>query len=55
MLEEELREVWTTFCVVAGVYFPLDGHGIQELKKSAKFKVEAIGGNITRAGLKELL
>ena len=36
VLKEELREVWTTFCVVAGVYYILDRHGIQKLEKSAK-------------------
>ena len=55
VLKEELREVGTRFYVVAGVYFPLDGHGIQELEKPYYLMVETIGENHTRAALQELL
>ena len=51
----QLRKVGTTFCVVAGVFFPLGGHAIKELEKPPNLKVEIIGGNHTRAALQELI
>ena len=55
VLKEELRQEGTSFCVVVGVYFTLDGHSYQELEKPLNLKVEVIGGNHTRAALQDLL
>ena len=55
MLKEELRQVGSSFCVVVGVYFTLDGHSYKELEKPCNLKVEVIGGNHTRAALQNLL
>ena len=52
VLQEELRQVDTTFCVVVGVYFTLDEHTIKELESPCNLKVEVIGGNHTRGHCK---
>ena len=54
VLKEEMRQVGTSFCVVVGVYFTLDGHSIKELEKPSNLKVEVKGGNHTRAALQDL-
>ena len=55
VLKEELRQVGSSFCVVVGVCFTLDGHSIKELEKPCDMKVAVIGGNHTRAALQDLV